>query len=160
MSFQAAIMSTCETDLATRTEPAVAESAVDHSGPIIFFDGVCGLCNTSVDQVIRWDRRGVFKFAPLQGETARQLLTSADTQRLDSVALLDHGRIYRKSAAAVRILWQLGALPSIAGTLMWLVPKPIRDWGYGVIARNRYRWFGKKETCRMPTPAERARFLP
>lgn len=156
-------MPTCETDIPVMTgqssEPVV-ESPGDLSRPIIFFDGVCGLCNTSIDQVIRWDRRGVFRFAPLQGETARQVLTPADTQQLGSVAVSIHGRIYRKSAAAVRILWQLGLLPSLAGTLMWLVPKPIRDWGYGVIAHNRYRWFGKKETCRMPTPAERARFLP
>ncbi len=137
--------------------------AMDHSsagGPILFFDGVCGLCNTSIDAVLKLDRRGVFRFAPLQGDTAAELLTPADTTQLDSVALRIGGRVYRKSSAVVRILWQLGWLPAIAGTLLWLIPKPVRDRGYGFVARNRYHWFGKNETCRIPSTAERARFLP
>lgn len=128
-------------------------------GPVIFFDGVCGLCNTSVDTVLRWDRREIFRFAPLQGETAARTLTKADTEHLDSVAVQLNGHIYRKSAAAVRILWQLGGIGWVAGTALWLIPKPLRDWGYDVVASHRYRWFGKKETCRLPTSAERARFL-
>ena len=155
----AAMTATC--DIPTANQTAGPSSApIDPSGPIIFFDGVCGLCNVSVDCVLRWDRRGVFRFAPLQGETAQRLLTAADTQELSSVAVRIEGRIYRKSAAVVRILWQLGTMSRIGGTLLWLIPKPIRDWGYGVVARNRYRWFGKKETCRLPTAQERARFLP
>lgn len=129
------------------------------AGPIVFFDGVCGLCNASVDRVLRWDRRGVFRLAPLQGETARQLLLPDDSQQLGSVVLRADGQTYRKSAAIVRILWRLGTACQIAGTLLWLIPRPIRDLGYMIISRNRYRWFGKKETCRMPTVQERARFL-
>ncbi len=129
-------------------------------GPIVFFDGVCGLCNASVDCLLRWDRRAVFRLAPLQGETARQLLSPDDTQQLGSSVLRADGRTYRKSAAIVQILWRLGTACQIAGTLLWLIPRPIRDLGYVFIARNRYRWFGKKETCRMPTAQERQRFLP
>lgn len=129
-------------------------------GPIVFFDGVCGLCNESVDRLIQWDRQAVFRLAPLQGETARQVLTPADTSQLGSVVLHVDGRSYRKSSAVVRILWRLGPLGLIAGTALWLIPRPMRDFGYAIIAQNRYRWFGKKETCRMPTPKERSRFLP
>lgn len=128
--------------------------------PVIYFDGVCGLCNTFVDTVLRWDRRGVFRFAPLQGETAAQRLRPEDTANLDSVALQSEGRTYRKSSAVVRMLWRLGWAGRIMGTALWLIPKPIREWGYDFVAKNRYRWFGKKETCRLPTPAERERFLP
>jgi len=126
----------------------------------VFFDGVCGLCNFSVDFLISRDPDGRLAFAPLQGETARQLLTDADRQQLHSLVLWTQPRAYRKSAAVVRILWQLGGLWSVLGTLLWLVPLPIRNLGYDVVARNRYRLFGKKETCRMPTPAERTRLLP
>ena len=139
---------------------AAREIPADADGPIIFFDGVCGLCNASVDRALRWDRREVFRFAPLQGETAARLLPLEDVRQLDSVALKADGRTYRKSSAAVRILWRLGLPARFAGTVLWLIPRPIRDWGYDVIAGNRYRWFGKKETCRIPTPEERSRFLP
>ena len=128
--------------------------------PIVFFDGVCGLCNTSVNWVMNRDRRKAFRFSPLQGETAAAILPKTDIESLHSMVLQLNGRIFRKSSAAVRILWQLGPLEKAAGTLLWLIPRPLRDVGYGIVARNRYRWFGKKETCRLPTPEERARFLP
>jgi predicted DCC family thiol-disulfide oxidoreductase YuxK len=134
--------------------------AAPATGPIVFFDGVCGLCNASVDRVLRWDRRGVFRLAPLQGETAARELSSEETQQLGSVVLKTDGRIYRKSTAVVRILWRLGLAARLGGSLLWLIPRPLRDFGYDVVAKNRYRWFGKKETCRMPKPEERDRFLP
>jgi predicted DCC family thiol-disulfide oxidoreductase YuxK len=153
------------TTAATSGEPASVidaplGSTTDVASPIIFFDGVCGLCNESIDRILRWDRRATFQFAPLQGETARRLLPRADTLQLSSIVLLVGGRTYRKSSAVVRILWGLGVGGRIAGALLWLVPWPFRELGYFLVARNRYRWFGKKETCRMPTPEERARFLP
>jgi len=128
--------------------------------PIVFFDGVCGLCNFWVDFLIARDPDGRLAFAPLQGETARQLLTDADRQQLHSLVLWTQQKAYRKSAAVVRILWHLGGFWNVLGTLLWLVPLPIRNLGYDVVAKNRYRLFGKKETCRMPTPAERTRLLP
>lgn len=128
--------------------------------PIVFFDGVCGLCNRSIDFILRRDRRGVFLVTPLQGATAEQLLDPADRERLGSLVVWISGRTYRRSAGVVRLLWRLGPLWKVVGALLWLIPLPLRDLGYRVIAANRYRLFGRKETCRLPTAAERARFLP
>ena len=127
---------------------------------LLFFDGVCGLCSRSVDFVLARDRRSIFQFAPLQGETARQLLPPAYVNDLNSMVLLVEGRSFRKSSAAVRVLWRLGFGWRLLSVFAWLVPLPLRDLVYDLVARNRYRLFGKHETCRMPTPAERSRFLP
>lgn len=144
----------------TSIDAAAMDRTADAARCILFFDGVCGLCNKSVDFVLARDPEGHFQFAPLQGETARQLLPPADVSDLNSMVLLIYGRTYRKSSAAVRILWQLSLGWRILGTLLWLVPLPIRNLGYRLIVCNRYRFFGRQETCRMPTPAERSRFLP
>lgn len=127
---------------------------------IVFFDGVCGFCNAGVDFVMRRDPEGTFCFAPLQGETARQLLSPRDTENLNSLVLWVDGRVYRRSAAVVRIAWRLGLGWRVLAALLWLIPLPLRDLGYWGFAKNRYRWFGKRETCRMPTSAERSRILP
>jgi predicted DCC family thiol-disulfide oxidoreductase YuxK len=127
--------------------------------PIVFFDGVCGLCNSSVDFVLRHDRRGRLKFSPLQGETAERLLPSEDRENLGSLVLWDGGRMFRRSSAVVRILWRLGPLWRLLGGLLWVIPLPLRNAVYRVVAGSRYRWFGKKETCRLPSPEERERFL-
>lgn len=127
---------------------------------LLFFDGVCGFCSRSVDFVLARDRRSIFQFAPLQGETARQLLPPADVDDLNSMVLLVEGRSFCKSSAAVRVLWRLGFGWRLLSVFAWLVPLPLRDLVYDLVARNRYRLFGKHETCRMPTPAERSRFLP
>jgi predicted DCC family thiol-disulfide oxidoreductase YuxK len=128
--------------------------------PIVFFDGVCGFCNFWVDFMIARDPDGRLAFAPLQGETARQLLPEADRLQLHSLVLWTPQRAHRKSAAVVRILWRLGGGWMCLGGLLWLLPLPIRNLGYDVVARNRYRLFGKKDECRIPTPAERTRMLP
>lgn len=127
--------------------------------PVIFFDGVCGLCNAWINFVIARDR-GRFRFGPLQGETARDWLQMSSDRMLDSVTLVDAAGIHRKSDAVWRILMQLGRGWPMAGRLLRLVPRPLSDWGYDFVARHRYRWFGKKATCRLPTPEERARFVP
>ena len=127
---------------------------------ILFFDGVCGLCNWSIDFVLIRDRRGLFQFAPLQGETARTLLSATDTNDLNTVVLWVNGRSYRKSSAVVRVLWRLDFCWQVVGWLIWLIPLPLRNLGYSLVARYRYRLFGKKETCRLPTADERLRFLP
>ncbi len=128
--------------------------------PIVFFDGVCGLCSHAVDFVMARDANATFRFAPLQGETARSLLPESDTQNLDSMAVSIDGRIYRRSSAVVRMLWGLGPHWQLAGGLLWLIPLPLRDLGYRIVAKQRYRLFGKHESCRLPTPEERERFLP
>lgn len=144
----------CPRPTAHRGEAALA------GHPVVFFDGVCGLCNHFVNFVLPRDRAAVLRFAPLQGETARQRLTAEDVENLSSVVFVDETGTYRGSSAIVRILWRLGPGWRFLGTLLWLVPRPLRDVGYSLIARFRYRLFGRKETCRLPTPAERVRFLP
>ena len=149
------------------SEHAAAISEADRPTNVLFFDGVCGLCNHLVDFVLSRDRRGAIRFAPLQGETAARVLSgewrvaSPGTQTFDTVVWLDSSsREFVRSAAAVRVLWTIGGVWWLNGWLLWLIPRPLRDVGYRLVATNRYHLFGKKETCRLPAPAERERFLP
>jgi len=128
--------------------------------PVVFFDGVCGFCNASINFLLACDSRGKLRFAPLQGVTAGELLPTEDRESLASMVVWTPAGMYRQSSAVVRILWILGGVWSLLGTLLWLVPRPIRDLGYNLVAKFRYRLFGKHETCRMPTAEARSRFLP
>ncbi len=128
--------------------------------PVLFFDGVCGLCNRTVDSLIRRDRAGVLRFAPLQGQTASGLVPAEDVASLNTVVLVDHGGTHRRSDAIVRVLRHLGGRYRIVAGLLAAIPRPVRDFGYRIVAKSRYRVFGKKESCRLPTPEERGRFLP
>ena len=128
-------------------------------GPILFFDGVCGLCSLLVDFSLRHDRNGLVRFAPLQGAMAAALLTDDDIADLDTVVFADDGVLIRRSSAVVELLRQLGGPWRFVATLLWLVPGPLRDAGYRIVARSRYRIFGRQDTCRVPTPGERERFL-
>ena len=130
----------------------------DHA--LVLFDGVCNLCNTSVNFVIDRDPRAYFKFAALQDEAAQPLFAkyNLSPEYLDSIVLIENGRCYRNSTAALRIARRLkGGWPLFYAFI--IVPTPVRDLVYGWIARNRYRWFGKRDSCRLPTPELRARFL-
>lgn len=154
-------MSVSAAALSTPVELALAAAwNEDAVRTILFFDGVCGLCNASVNFVLDRDRSEQIKFAPLQGETARQLLPDADRESLSSVVLWVEGKTYRKSAAIVRVLWRLSLFWRVLGTLLWCIPLPLRNLGYLLVARCRYRVFGRHETCRMPSERERTRFLP
>ena len=135
---------------------------VEMDKPILFFDGVCGLCNRSVDFAMSRDSEGKLLYSPLQGETARELLTEQDRENIDTVVFrsADGSGVYRRSAAAVRVLWLLGFPWNLCGWLLWVIPLPIRNVGYRLVSWSRYRLFGKHETCRMPTPEERNRILP
>ncbi|MBN7811690.1 thiol-disulfide oxidoreductase DCC family protein [Algoriphagus sp. H41] len=127
---------------------------------VILFDGVCNLCNTSVDFVLKRDKQDRFLVGALQGEEGQKILSQfgADPSYLDSLVLVEHGEIYFRSTAALRIAKQLpGLWPLLYGLI--ILPRPVRDGIYDWIGRNRYRWFGKKETCRLPTPEEKAKFL-
>lgn len=125
---------------------------------IVYFDGVCGLCNSSVDFLLTKDKHDRLLFAPLQGETAAARL-SVEERNLDSIVFQQGRRSWQRSSAIVRILLQLPQPWKFLGGCLWMVPKPIRDLGYKVIARLRYRLFGKHETCRMPTEDDRAKLL-
>lgn len=126
---------------------------------IVFFDGACGLCNRFVDRLLRIDRQGLLRFAPLQGPTARALLPPGLAGALESVVYLRGGKVLQRSDAALRILIDLGGWRKAYGALL-LVPPFVRDAAYGWVARNRHRWFGRRATCRAPVPEERGRFLP
>ena len=124
---------------------------------VIFFDGVCGLCNAWVDFILKRDRAGIFSFAPLQGNYAKEMEPEA-SENLNTMIYLVSGQRYYRTGAILRILRDLGGIWYLAW-VFWFVPFFIRDFLYGLIARNRYRIFGKKENCRIPTPKEKVRFL-
>src|SRR5687768_5075707 len=127
---------------------------------IILFDGVCNLCNGFVRFLIRRDPQNRFRFASLQSVTGRRLLREHGFPEhpLNSVVYIKDGRSYQTSEAVLEILKTLGGAWSILG-LFRLVPRGIRDGMYRFIARRRYRWFGKKEACMIPTPQLQHRFL-
>ncbi|HTQ09540.1 MAG TPA: DCC1-like thiol-disulfide oxidoreductase family protein [Fimbriimonadaceae bacterium] len=129
--------------------------------PVLFFDGVCNLCNRSVDWIMRRDRRRVFRFASLQGETAKEVVPEfAKAQDLSTVVLVANGRKFVRSSAVIEVLKGLGGSWRVLGCVLRVVPRPLRDWGYDRVAKARYRRWGKRDTCRVPGPEERERFLP
>lgn len=125
---------------------------------VIFFDGVCNLCNWIVDFLIRRDKKRVLRYAPLQGTSAKQLLKPELFEALPSVVFLDKNGAYQRSAAVIRAASKLGGLWSLFIVFL-IIPRPVRDAIYNWIGRNRYRWFGKRDSCRLPTPEERTMFL-
>lgn len=132
---------------------------MSQSNPIILFDGVCNLCSTVVRWVIARDKRAVFRFASLQSDAGRAALAAAGGPELpDSVVLIQSGRVLVSSDAAIGIAAGLGFPWSLARAGL-VVPRGVRDVMYRWVARNRYRWFGKQETCMVPTAALRERFL-
>jgi predicted DCC family thiol-disulfide oxidoreductase YuxK len=126
--------------------------------PIVLFDDVCSLCNASVQFIISRDLRSVFRFASLQSETGKVLREKFGVPEVDSLVLLENGRYYTKSSAALRICRRLAGVWKLF-YIFWLVPKPLRDYIYDFVAKHRYEWFGKRDHCLMPTPDIRARFL-
>jgi len=126
----------------------------------VLFDGECNLCNATVQFIIRHDRKGVFRFASLQGAYGSSLLATLGMPYItpDTFLLQADGRVYLRSEAAVRTLRRLG-LPWSLSYVFMILPTGLRDAVYEYVARNRYRWFGKRDTCYLPTPELRARFL-
>ncbi len=132
---------------------------MDH--PVVLFDGVCNLCNRMIDFLIRRDRSGSLRYGTLQGETAKSLAPEfAQTDGLSTMVYLEDGKTYVRSGAVAMALRKLGGFWGILGAILFAVPRPVRDWGYRLIARNRMRWFGQRDSCRLPTEAERMLFLP
>ena len=130
--------------------------------PIVLFDGQCGLCARSVQFIATRDRRGVFRFAPLQGPTAAQecsrLGIARPTGDPDTMILIDGERVLTRSDAALAIASQL-ALPWRLLAIMRILPRPLRDAAYRWVARNRHRWFRGADSCHLPSPALRERML-
>lgn|GEM_PF-187232 len=135
--------------------PATAQA------PIVFYDGVCGLCNRFVQWVIGRDMQGRFQFSPLQGQTARDRGVAPESNpQAWSVVLVDEEGQHQRSAAVARIMITLGGGWSILGSAMLLIPRPLRDLGYRLVARYRYQWFGQAEACQLPTQSTVSRMLP
>ncbi len=136
------------------------KSTLSTNQKIILFDGVCNLCNGFVQFVLKIDTHKIFLFSSLQSEFGqnvlkRNLLSSTE---LTSVILLDKHKIYKKSEAVLQLFRLLGGFWSVLYLLI-IIPSPIRDWVYTKIAQNRYSWFGKKESCWLPTPELKSRFI-
>jgi predicted DCC family thiol-disulfide oxidoreductase YuxK len=128
---------------------------------LILFDGVCNFCNSTVLKVIKHDKNNLFVFASLQSETGKKVLNhfSIDATKIDSIVLVtSEEKFYIKSSAALKIgkhfsgLWKLFQF-------FWIIPTPIRNVVYNYIAKNRYKWFGKKDNCMIPTPELKAKFI-
>jgi predicted DCC family thiol-disulfide oxidoreductase YuxK len=128
---------------------------------LILFDGVCNLCNSSINYVIKYDKNDVFMFAPLQGEAGKQIIQKfhLDTSKTDSILLYSEEKgLQIKSSAALAIASKLG-FPRNLLTIFYIIPPFIRNWVYDYIAKNRYKWYGKKEACMIPTPELQVKFL-
>lgn len=127
--------------------------------PIVLFDGVCNFCNGAVNFIIRHDNAKHFKFAPLQSEIGQELRARYDIgEDVDSIILVENDHAYTHSTAGLRIAKGLGGIWSL-GYIWIIVPAFIRDFAYKTFAKNRYRLFGKKDVCMMPTPEIRERFV-
>lgn len=128
--------------------------------PVVLFDGVCNLCNSSVQFIIKKDKSNQFYFASLQGETGQALLKkfNLSTSHFNSFILVKDERVYTKSTAVLKLLKMLGGWWKLLYAFI-IVPPFIRDAIYSFIAVNRYRWFGKRESCMLPTPELKKRFF-
>lgn len=127
---------------------------------IILFDGVCNLCNDSVKVVIKHDKKDVFRFSAIQSAVGVQMASEygIDISKTDSILLIDKDKIYAKSTAALKIARHLSSgYPLLYGFM--IVPNFIRNWVYDIIAKNRYKWFGRKDSCMIPTPELKNKFL-
>ena len=128
--------------------------------PIIFFDGVCGLCNSFVNIIFNNDKNKVFRYSPLQGETAKALLPELPENPGEwSIVYVDEYGIYAESGATLRILRRMGGAWGLLSYLS-IIPVSLRDFVYRMVAKYRYRIFGKYESCRVPTEKEKEQFLP
>lgn len=125
---------------------------------VIFFDGVCATCNTFINWILKWDKERKFYFSPLQGEFAKNKLPERFTQDLSTIVYLADNHLYTKSEAIFMILKEIKGFVTIS-RMMKCCPVFISNWFYDHFAKNRYKFFGKKESCRIPTTDERSRFI-
>ncbi len=127
---------------------------------VVLFDGVCNVCESTAQFILRHDPVGKIKMASLQSEPGQEILAWAgmDGEDLDTLVFMEKGRVYVRSSGALRIARQL-RFPWPVLSVLLIVPAFLRDWAYKIFARNRYKWFGKKTECMIPSPEIRARFL-
>lgn len=127
---------------------------------IVLFDGVCNLCNSSVLFILKYDKGQHFVFTTLQSDVARELLLHypKEIMEKDSILLIKNNSVYTESTAALLIAKEFSGIWTLL-QFFWIVPKFIRDFVYGFIAKNRYKWFGKKDNCSIPTKKNKNLFL-
>ena len=128
--------------------------------PIVLFDGVCNLCNGAVQFIIRHDKKNIFMFASLQSEVGRKILEQYNfpLDEFNSFILIENNKAYTRSTGALRVAKKLNGLwPLLYGFI--IIPKLLRDGIYNWVGRNRYKWFGKKDACMIPTPELKTKFL-
>ncbi|MEP7146965.1 MAG: thiol-disulfide oxidoreductase DCC family protein [bacterium] len=127
---------------------------------IILFDGVCNLCNSGINYIIDHDKNNRFKFASLQSDAGQSFLKKSglNNKDFDSVILIEGEKFYTKSTAVLRIAEEFGPLWKLLYVFN-VIPAPVRNFFYDIIARHRYKWFGKKDSCRLPTPELQEKFL-
>ncbi len=126
---------------------------------ILFFDGVCGMCNGLINFMMLEDRNEALRYAPLQGDTALEKIDAIHLEKLNSIVFKEGEKIYTESDGVIHALASIGGMYKLA-LASKVIPKFIRDRIYAFVSANRYKWFGKKEVCRMPTPEERDKLLP
>lgn len=136
------------------------ETTIPDEGPVVLFDGVCNLCNGVVQFLIRRDPEGRFRFAPLQSEVGQNVLErfGLPTDALETFVLVEGDECYTKSTAALRTARHLGGAYALLYHLRY-VPRPLRDAVYDLVAASRYRLFGRKDQCMVPSPEIEDRFL-
>lgn len=128
---------------------------------LILFDGICNLCNSSVLYAIKHDKKNIFMFTALQSQSGQKIIKeyNIDTNKVDSILLYAPEKgITHKSTAALKIALQLG-FPNNLMYVFFIIPPFIRNWVYDYIAKNRYKWYGKKDACMIPTPELKSKFL-
>ena len=135
-------------------------SILKENSKVILFDGVCNLCNNSVKFIIKNDKRNIFKFAPIQGKYGIKIQNSynINTTQINSIILVDGEKTFTKSSAALRIAKDLKA-PFFMFYVFIIIPVFIRNFIYDLIAKNRYKWFGKMESCMIPSNELRSKFF-
>ncbi len=134
---------------------------IEKGKKVILFDGVCNLCNSAINFVIKRDKKDHFRYASLQSEIGQKLIAerNINTSKIDSIILIEPGvAYYHKSTAALQIAKRLSGLYPLFSIFL-VLPKFFRDWIYDIVAKNRYKWFGKKDSCMIPTPELKALFI-
>ncbi|MEE9407381.1 MAG: DCC1-like thiol-disulfide oxidoreductase family protein [Polaribacter sp.] len=134
---------------------------IPNNKKVILFDGICNLCNNSITKVIKYDKKNNFLFAALQSKTGQEIINklNIDTSKIDSIILFEADVSYDvKSTAALKVMSDFGGIWQLTKVL-WVFPEGFRNFVYDYIAKNRYKWFGKKESCMIPTAALKAKFL-
>lgn len=127
---------------------------------VVLFDGVCNLCNSTVQTIIKRDPNDLFRFASLQSEFGQSFLKEhrLNQESFETIILLENNQVFTYSNAVLRIGLHLNGYKLLSKILL-LLPQSLRDWGYRIVSKNRYKWFGKQESCWIPTPELKSKFL-